>query len=183
VRLKSILITLLLLVMLLPACTTAVPRQTEIAAEQPTRAIGALKTAEPTQTVADAPQAEASTPKPVKGEQPSDGRVIVYHTSGGIAGITEEWIIYADGTVLGPGGSKQQLNPQRVQEVVQMAGEMPDQEPDPLLDPCCDRITYTITFYFEDETKILTTTDGAEQTAELTAVLDELGRLLTGLRR
>lgn len=175
--------TLFLLVMLLPACTTAVPRQAEIAVEQPTRAISALKTAEPTPTAADAPQAEASTPRTVKGDEAADGRVIVYHRSGGIAGITKEYVIYPDGTVLGPGGSKQQVSPQRVEEVLALAREMPDQEPDPLLNPCCDRITYTITFYFEEETKILTTTDGAEQTAELTAVLDELGRLLSGVRR
>lgn len=183
-KLQSILVALLFCTMILTACTASVPAEQEAAIESPTTVSSALSpvisTPEPEDAAAaeDAAEFVASQPQKDKGQEISDGRVIIYQREGGIAGLSEKWIIYDDGTLIDPDGVQRQVDPQQAQTIIGMANIMSFNESYVPLDNCCDRMTYTITFHVDGETKRVTTTDGAQQPEELTAVFNALGQLL-----
>ena len=155
----------------------------EAPVELPTRVSGVLSTVTSTPLPEAVPELLAEQPEKGKGLEATDGRVLVYKRTGGIAGVDEEWIIYADGSVLDPDGGQQQVDPQQVQAIVDMAGNMDSKGSYTPINNCCDLFTYTITVYTAEATKSVTTTDGAKQPVEVTAVFDKIGQLLAASQR
>ncbi len=96
----------------------------------------------------------------------TDLRELAFERSGGIAGITEQWILVEDGTLI--------LPPTDVVEVLDRAGTaalfdrideagffdfereyLPD-------DPCCDRFAYKLTVVADGRRHTVQTMDGTE---------------------
>lgn len=96
--------------------------------------------------------------------------VIIYEREGGIAGISQEWVIHLDGTIDAPGDQKLTVPPEDVQEIVEAGAEsdissLTSESSTP--DACCDQFTYTITMVSGDKEWQLMTTDTAEQPEEV----------------
>ncbi len=125
-----------------------------------------------------------STPTPPAAKKPSLplDAVIVYQRSGGLAGRTEEWTIYADGRVVSGDERTGQLSPQEVAELMRQIeaagfGDWRDSYGSPA---CCDRYTYRLTVRVAGQTKTVTTMDAATgQPAALENILSQLTRLVT----
>lgn len=117
-----------------------------------------------------------------KGEVENIGdAAIVFHRSGGIAGLDEQWLVYADGRIEGP-DDKQQVDPEQVQALLDMITANNffalDDSYIPL-DTCCDRFTYAITVQLGDNVKTVRTIDQVpEQPQQLTRILTAVNTLL-----
>ncbi len=117
---------------------------------------------------------------PVKGV--STDIVITYQREGGIAGITQEWIIYPDGQIIGPGGKEMEAPPQDVIALLAKAAEIESSSlkesyvPD---DACCDQFIYTVIVKVGDQETKVRTSDGAEQPEQLTSLLTGIEDLLS----
>ena len=73
------------------------------------------------------------------------GAVILYHRSGGIAGLDEIYTIYSDGRITIGNEKEWQVSPQAVQrllEQIEQAGFFQAEQTGPVRVPCCDRFTY-----------------------------------------
>lgn len=120
-------------------------------------------------------------PAPIKISIPDDA-VIVYERSGGLAGRTEEWTIYADGRVVSGDGRIGQLLPQDVTNLVQQIeaagfGGWRDTYGPPAA--CCDRYTHNLTVRLAGQTKSVKTIDAApEEPATLRTILGQVTRLI-----
>jgi hypothetical protein len=125
-----------------------------------------------------------STPTPPAAKKPSlpTDAVIVYQRSGGLAGRTEEWTIYADGRVVSGDGRTGQLSPQEVANLVRQIeaagfGGWRDTYGSPAA--CCDRFTYNLTVRLAGQTKMVTTIDAAsEEPATLRTILGQVTQLV-----
>jgi hypothetical protein len=113
------------------------------------------------------------------GADPADA-AIVYRRSGGLAGITEEWIVYPDGRVTGPEGPQWQLGAQRLEQILADAEALGffDMEsryvPDNV---CCDRFTYELIIRQGDQVNRVTTVDAApDAPPELWRIMEEFDR-------
>jgi hypothetical protein len=114
-----------------------------------------------------------------------NGPIVVYHRSGGIAGIDETWSIYADGRVEHAGrgtGQSIQLTLDQINAFVQTI-RMTDfnsiQDSYVGANTCCDRILYTITINLDDNAKSIKTIDGATgEPAALTLLQSAINDLL-----
>jgi len=77
-----------------------------------------------------------------------EGAVIVIRREGGLAGIVESWVVYADGQIAKDNGEQWQVPASLIQNIVASANEIgfyglasryiPQ-------DTCCDRFTYSVT--------------------------------------
>ncbi len=103
--------TLILMAGLLAAC---VPAGTGVL---PTSAPDTLTPAAPNTLVRETPAPAAASPQPsmlatasssgaASGKGMGDGPILVVQRSGGLAGVSEEWSIYADGRVITPTGAR-----------------------------------------------------------------------------
>ena len=107
--------------------------------------------------------------------------VLTYQREGGIAGITQEWVIYPDGHIIGPGDQEMKVPPQEVIALLAEAAEIESsslQESYIPEDACCDQFTYTITIKVGDQETTIQTSDGAEQPEQLTFLLTSIEELL-----
>lgn len=123
---------------------------------------------------------------PASGEG-SEGVVLVYERSGGIAGIVQVFTVYADGRVIltsnrETAGKPAQVDPETVKALVlamERAGFFDLQESYLTEDVCCDRVVHRIVVYRDGQAKSVTTIDGYEGMPEaLRQVLDALNRFL-----
>ena len=177
-KIKSILFTLLLGSLILSACTTSVEAEQILSAEIASEVSGALSSATSAPAVEEISEFIPVEMEMREGQEIADGRVLIYNRSGGFAGVSEEWIIYADGTIIAPDGTAHQVETKQVQAIVDKTGGMNVKDSYVAKNNCCDHFNYKITYFVEGELKSVSTVDGAKQPAELTAVLDDLGQLL-----
>ena len=163
---KSKVYSIIMMALLLAACTQ------EAALVAPT-------VASPLSTVS--PLSTPLSPATKKTNIPADA-VIVYEKSGGYAGRTEEWTIYADGRVVSGDGQMGQLPPQEVADLVRQIeaagfGGWRDAYGSPAA--CCDRYTYNLTVRLAGQTKTVTTIDAAsEEPATLRTILGQVTLLV-----
>ena len=113
------------------------------------------------------------------------GLLIQYHLSGGIAGLSETWLIYADGRVEHSGsgsGQARQLSPDQITTLV---AEMRStnfaswKESYVPLNQCCDRFLHVITLTLDGQTKTVRTLDAApDEPPALTRLLSVINAIL-----
>ncbi len=138
--------------------------------------------------IAESPTATpaANTPAPAQGTPvPAGGPFIRFHRSGGIAGVDETWLFYADGRVEHTGrgpGRAQPLNASQL-DALMKAARSPDvaalKESYVPTDTCCDRFFYEITLTLDGQTKTVRTLDAApDQPPALNNLLDAISSAL-----
>lgn len=108
--------------------------------------------------------------------------VLIFHRSGGFAGVDQEWIVYADGRIEMPDGSTKQVDSGQVTallDTIQSAKFFDLSDSYVPLDTCCDRFTYSITVQMDGQTKTVQTIDDAPKQPEaLSEVLSAVNTLL-----
>ena len=117
---------------------------------------------------------------PVKGV--STDIVITYQREGGVAGITQEWIIYPDGQIIGPGGKEMKAPPKEVIALLAKAAEIESSSLKESYVPenaCCDQFIYTVIVKVGNQETKVRTSDGAEQPEQLTSLLTGIEDLLS----
>ncbi len=108
--------------------------------------------------------------------------VIIYERSGGIAGMSQRWLIYSDGSVVDAQGRGIQVDAQEIYALVTRitnAGFFSWAEAYMPEDPCCDRYTHVLTVTANGKThrvEVLDGTPGAPQ--ELWIVLEDVQQLV-----
>lgn len=122
------------------------------------------------------PACAAESPSPISPTLPSgpldadslplpEGAVISYQRIGGIAGLDETWLIYADGRIVDPQGREQRVEPEQVQRLLENLNATgffaldPAYQPE---NPCCDRFTYILTVRYQTGANRMTAVDGVE---------------------
>lgn len=107
--------------------------------------------------------------------------VIVFHRSGGIAGVDEKWIIHIEGQIDGPDGKQRQVEPSEAQSLfglIQTSGFFDFNDSYIPLDTCCDRINYSVTVHFEGRNKTVKTIDESptqpDQLMKIITLISEL---------
>ncbi len=140
-----------------------------------------------------APVMVACAPSPLPSPSPtpsaptkSEGVLIIFERSGGIAGIHEIWRFYGDGRVIREERIRgtpfvARLPAENIERVarhlietgfLELADEyMPT-------NPCCDLFTYRLTLVYEGKTKTVTTMDFAEQPRALVEALRVVNELI-----
>jgi hypothetical protein len=142
-------------------------------------------------TAASEPNSPVVTPSPAEGPDEAvqnkpmaslDGAVIIFRRSGGIAGVDEPWKIYPDGRIEGPDNQQQQVEPAKVQallEMIQNAGFFELDNSYLARNNCCDRFTYEITVQLEDKIKTVTAGEASPaQPEQLSKVIGAINELL-----
>jgi hypothetical protein len=117
---------------------------------------------------------------PVRGV--STDIMITYQREGGVAGITQEWVIYSDGKIIGPGRQEMKVPPQEVIALLTKAAELESSSLNESYVPdnaCCDQFVYTIIFKVGDQETMVRTSDGADQPEQLTSLLTSIEDLLS----
>lgn len=108
--------------------------------------------------------------------------VITYERSGGIAGISERWLIYSDGSIVSAEGRGGQVNAQKVTTLlarIEAAGFFTWQASYQPANPCCDRMTQVLTVTIGDKKHRVEVLDGTEGVPEaLFPILDEVNALI-----
>jgi hypothetical protein len=107
--------------------------------------------------------------------------VIVYTREGGIAGISQEWVIHSDGTIDGPGDQQSTVAPEEVMDVIEMGVESDVVELAQDMatpDACCDQFTYTLTVISGDEEWSVVTTDTTEEPEEVLVLFSMVQTLI-----
>jgi hypothetical protein len=166
---KRYLLILLSIAMLLSACAPAAVESNPPAAA----------TAEPVATE----EAKAATQVSAS-EAELDGAAIVFHRTGGVAGVDEEWKIYPDGRVVASEGEQRAIEAGQVATLLQAIEalgffEMKDSYGQ--LSQCNDCFTYKLTVSSGGKVKSVTTIDNASDAPpELGQVLEQINTLLTG---
>jgi hypothetical protein len=108
----------------------------------------------------------------------SNSAVIIYERSGGFAGQTDTWRIFADGHVEAATHSNNTAAPALTTAEVNLAAQQIAQAgffdlqgsylPD---NHCCDLYTYRLTVALDGKSKTVTTMDGAQQPAALATAI------------
>lgn len=113
------------------------------------------------------------------------GLLVQYQLSGGIAGLSETWLIYADGRVEHSGsgsGQARQLSPDQITTVVaamRAANFASLKESYVPLNQCCDRFLYVITLTLDGQTRTVRTLDAApDEPPALTRLLSVINTIL-----
>lgn len=107
---------------------------------------------------------------------------ITYKRQGGIAGITQEWIIYPDGRIIGSEGQELKVPPEQVISLLAEASEIDSstlQESYVPDNACCDQFIYTIVVKVGDQETMLQTSDGAEQPEQVTSFIISIENLIS----
>jgi hypothetical protein len=125
------------------------------------------------------------TPVPTGPAAPASTPFIRYHLSGGIAGVDETWLFYADGRVehMGRGqGHSAQLTASQV-DALMAAARSPEvaalSESYVPTNTCCDRFLHEITIVLDGQTKTVRTLDAApDQPQALSDLLDAINMAL-----
>ena len=107
--------------------------------------------------------------------------VITYQREGGFAGITQEWIIFPDGRIIGPGDQEMMVPSKEVIALLAKAAEVESsslQKSYVPEDACCDQYIYTVIVKVGDQETMVRTIDGAEQPEQLTSLLSDIENLI-----
>jgi hypothetical protein len=129
---------------------------------------------------------ESPTATPAQGTPaPAGGLFIRYHRSGGIAGVDETWLFYADGRVQYSGrgqGHALQLSANQI-DTLMAAARSPEvaalKESYVPANTCCDRFLHEITLVIDGQTKTVSTLDAApDEPPALTNLLDAIDMAL-----
>ena len=97
------------------------------------------------------------------------GAVIVYRRSGGIAGVSEEWVVYDDGRLTAVSGEEWRVAPEQVAQLVAGFEELGffgldgDYVP---RDTCCDRFAYELTVRSADRVHTIAALDATPDTPD-----------------
>jgi hypothetical protein len=113
------------------------------------------------------------------------GLLVEYHISGGIAGLSQTWLIYGDGRVEHNGsgtGQARQLSPDQITALVaaiRATNFMALKESYVPQNQCCDRFLYVMTVTLDGQTKTVRTLDAApDEPPALTQLLGVINILL-----
>lgn len=143
----------------------------------------ARSTSVPEMPTLEAPTA-APTATPTPGRRAS-GAVITLARSGGIAGVSEQWTIYADGRILGPAGAAAQVPEAEVNRLlaeIEAAGFFDWATPARLPSGCADCFTYSLLVTFEGQAKELRLVDGQPDAPEgAWTILERIQALLASI--
>jgi hypothetical protein len=169
--------------MILAAYATSVLMEEESATENLTAESNVLSPVTSTPSAEDVSEPAAVEPKKDKELHTADGRVFIYKRELGIVGLSDEWIIYADGTLIESDGEIQKVDPQQVQMILEMTKKLSLKNFYISIDHCCDLMIHTITIYSDRETKRIVTDDGTKPPEDVRAVIDELGKLIAASRQ
>ncbi|MEW5958790.1 MAG: protealysin inhibitor emfourin [Chloroflexota bacterium] len=159
----------------------SVPATTSPVLPLPTPTTGGLVSPPATPTPATSPVEQEKQPP---GRQPEalGQAVLLFRRSGGLAGISEQWLIYADGRVTVDEGREWQAGAERVEQLLKTIDTLGFFELDGTylpLDTCCDRFTYEITVRFDGKINTVTTIDAAPNAPPaLQQVISEISRFL-----
>lgn len=108
--------------------------------------------------------------------------VMTYERSGGIAGISERWLIYSDGSIVSAEGRGGQVSADKVKALlarIEAAGFFSWQASYQPANPCCDRMTQVLTVTIGEKTHRVQVLDGTEGVPEaLFPILDEVNALI-----
>ena len=135
------------------------------------------------------PGGAKGTPVPMKIPLPEGNPLIVFRRSGGLAGVSESWVIYEDGRVVYQEEIKGEsaTGEIHVQELAGLLGLIEERGFFSFSDSympqniCCDRFSYEITVLKDGQSKTVTAIDGAEAPEGLWSIMGELNRLLAGI--
>lgn len=104
------------------------------------------------------------------------GTVLILQRSGGFAGVSEQWTIYADGVVEANDGRRWQAAPEEVARLVAEIEQLGFFELDSRyvpLDTCCDRFTYELTVRSGERSHTVTVLEATPDAPQ--ALWDALG--------
>ncbi len=136
-----------------------------------------------------APTAELSLPSPEDAVHPAAGLpaevALVLRRSGGIAGVSEQWTIYTDGSVEAGDGRRWQATPEEVASLVAEIEGLGFFELDSRyvpFDTCCDRFTYELAVRSGERSHAVTALEATPDVPEaLWEALDAVQRFLAGV--
>jgi hypothetical protein len=97
------------------------------------------------------------------------GAVIVYRRSGGISGVSEEWVVYDDGRLTAASGEEWRVAPEPVAQLVagiEGLGFFGLEENYVPRDTCCDRFTYELTVRSAGRVHTVTALDATPDTPD-----------------
>lgn len=112
------------------------------------------------QTTANAHLVNTDVPE---GKTPTNGVIVVFERSGGLAGISEKFTFYADGRLELIDGSFQQLDASKVLSLardIEGLGFFDLKDAYGVFSQCNDCFTYSLTVTSGERTKTITTKDG-----------------------
>jgi hypothetical protein len=114
---------------------------------------------------------------------PGQKVVLIYQRSGGFAGTSEGWKVFANGRIVADDGSETRVSTEKVADLLRTVEELAFFEmtgnymPE---DICCDRFTYVLTIRSGDKENTVTTIDAAPNTPEaFWDILDVVDHFIT----
>jgi hypothetical protein len=162
----------------------ATPAATAPISSLPTPAVPEV-TVTPSAGTSVSSRTEAESPVPGKLTEAGGEAAIVYRRSGGFAGVSEQWIIYADGRITAGNGRQWQVKPERVEQIlddIQALGFFEMKGRYMPLNTCCDRFTYEITVRRGGVVHTVVTMDAApDAPVALWQILEKVSSLLVDL--
>jgi hypothetical protein len=127
---------------------------------------------------------EADLAATAPGHAEGAGPVIVFKRGGGLTGESQEWLIYADGTVQSADGTQRAVAPAEVSALLaglEGLGFFEMQDAYGVDSQCADCFRYEITVTHDGQKKTVTTIDAAgDAPAELGQVLDQIQKVIAG---
>jgi hypothetical protein len=161
---------LILIAVVLTACSSAAQ------AQQPTKELQTGLQSTPEPGARNAATTSSSDP------------VIVFHRSGGFAGVDEEWKIYADGRVASSKDQKaaaeQTVKAEQVSTLlndIDAAGFFKLEAAQNQFSQCDDCFEYEITVTYKEQTKTIKATADDKLPAELKQVVEKINELIASL--
>lgn len=165
----------------LAACSAAPAQPQPTPAPSPAPASPVPPTPAPTRPLPTATPAPVAPPS--RGA-PADGASIVYVRSGGIAGATLKWSIYADGRVITDKGEERRVDPAKVADALSRIEALKVFDLDGAGAPgpgCPDCFKYTVTVSIGGKTATFSTFDAAPNTPPaVTQIVQIVSNLAAG---
>ncbi|MCA9997667.1 MAG: hypothetical protein KDE56_18040 [Anaerolineales bacterium] len=107
--------------------------------------------------------------------------VILYQKSGGFAGVTESWWVYANGRLRDKDGNEWQLPAKEVETFLANSKKLGLTQMQPTYVPdgfCCDQFVYSLIVRHDDGIYQTATADGVDAPQELFQLIDEVSMLV-----
>lgn len=107
--------------------------------------------------------------------------VIIYQREGGFGGLTDQWTIHPDGSIVAPREQELKGDEEGTAAVFSLASSAETEKlaasyvPD---DNCCDKFIYTITIQTGDQEQTIETSDDVQQPQHLTDLLTAIDGLI-----
>lgn len=110
--------------------------------------------------------------------------VIILERSGGLAGGSEKWTVYADGRVVSGKNVETRVKPSDLTNLltkIQDTGFLDSPEQTKVMTKCNDCYVYTMTINYLGKSKSVTIVEGDSNTpAQLTQLLGDVNQLISG---